>query len=149
MIWTSKPEFQTIGNTYYEAKIAPLRNGHNFFVTFRIDVANKTDKDLKIDWNKTRYIHNGRMRGVFVFKGINPKDIKNLTIPADIVPAGTKFSKVVAPYTLLALSPLRSREAEAGISPGILPAGENGARLVVSQNGKEIVETVTVIIRML
>jgi hypothetical protein len=93
------------------------------------------------------YHHNGRVRGVFVFNGINPEDIKNSTIPADIIPPGTKLSKVIAPYNLLARPPIRSREGEAGISPGILPAGKNGAYLVVKQNSKEKVEMLTVIIK--
>ena len=59
----------------------------------------------------------------------------------------TAFSKVISPHRLLARPPIRSRGVETDISPGILPTGENGARLVVKENGKEIVETVTVIIK--
>jgi len=112
-------------------------------LSFHLTVTNKSDNNLKLNWNKTRYIHNGRRYGVFVFKGIKPDDIKNLTIPPDIIPAGDIFSKLISPYKLLALAPIRDTGkglAESGINPGIIPNGKNGILLVVSQNRKEVVE---------
>jgi len=50
------------------------------------------------------------------------------------------------PYKLLARAPIRDRGKginESGIQPGILPNGENGILLVVKQNGKEIIEKIT------
>ena len=142
-VWVSSPEIQTAGNPYYEARLEPVTGKYNFFVSFHLTVTNKSDNNLKINWNKTRYIHNGRRYGVFVFKGIKPEDIKNLTIPPDIIPAGDTFSKVISPYKLLALAPIRDTGkglAESGINPGIIPNGKNGILLVVSQNRKEVVE---------
>jgi hypothetical protein len=148
-VWVSSPVVQATGNQYYEAQLEPLTNGHKFFVSFRLTVTNKTGKNLEIDWNKTVYIHNGRTRGGFVFKGIKPEDIRNSTIPADTILDEHTFSKVISPYKLLARAPLRDLSVgatESSIYPGILPTGENGIVLVVRLNGKEVVEKITLTI---
>ena len=149
-IWTSNPVIQTSGNQYYEAQVETLKRDkkreYNFFVLFRLTVKNRTEKNLEIDWNKTRYIYNGRTRGGFVFTGIKAEDIKNLTIPFDIVFPGHTFSKEIAPIKLIAWAPLRDRSVgkdESSLSPGIIPEGENGIFLVVRQNGQEIREKIT------
>jgi len=144
-IWISSPAAQTAGNPYYEAKIEPLKTGNKFFVSFRLVVTNRIGKNLEVDWNKTRYMYNGRTRGVFVFKGIRPEDIKNLTIPPDLILAGHSLSKVISPFKLLARAPIRDRYTDKPvISPGIMPNGKNGIHLVVRQNGKEIIEKMSV-----
>ena len=148
-VWRSTPIVQNAENEYYEAQLEPLTNDHKFFVSFRLTVTNKTAKNLEIDWNKTKYVHNGRTMGGFVFKGIKPEDIKNSTIPADTILAEDTFSKVISPYKLVAWAPLRESsvgETESSIYPGILPEGENGMVLVVRVNGKEVVEKITLTI---
>jgi len=139
--WTSTPAKQTLENQYYEAQIEPLKRDHKFYVAFRLTVKNKTDKSLEIDWNKTRYIYNGRNGGVFVFKGVDPESVKNLTILPDVVSVGTTFSKEIMPYKLLAHAPIRDQTVgaeESSISPGIIPAGKNGIYLVIRQSGQEV-----------
>ena len=146
-VWISAPEIQTAGNPYYEARLEPVTGKYSFFVSFHLTVTNKSDNDLKINWNKTRYVYNGRRYGIFVFKGIKPEDIKDLTIPPDIIPAGDTFSKEISPYKLLAHAPIRNTSRsldESGIIPGIIPNGKNGILLVVGQNGKEVVEQMSV-----
>ncbi|MBE9574298.1 MAG: hypothetical protein IMF20_04105 [Proteobacteria bacterium] len=148
-VWKSTPTVQNAENEYYEAHLEPLTNGHKFFVSFRLSVTNRTRKNFEIDWNKTRYIHNGRTRGGFVFKGIKPEDIRNSTIPPDTILAGVPFSKVISPFTMLARPPLRDpgvETTESTIYPGILPTGENGILLVIRQNGKAVVQKITLMI---
>ena len=148
-VWRSTPTVQNDENEYYEAHLEPLTRGDKFFVSFRLSVTNRTGKDFEIDWNKTLYIHNGRTRGGFVFKGIKPEDIRDSTIPPDAILAGVTFSKVISPFKMLARPPLRDPGVEATkstISPGILPTGENGILLVVRQNWKEVVERITLTI---
>ena len=147
--WVSSPEIENVSNPYYQAEFEPLKRGHEFFVSFLLSVTNRTDKNLEIDWNKTRYILNGRNYGSFVFKGIDPADVRNSAIPPDIIPARGGFSKVISPYKLLARAPIRDSgktASETSIHPGILPNGKNGIVLVVRQNGKEIVEKMTLTI---
>jgi hypothetical protein len=145
LVASSTPQIQAADNSYYNVQFEPLKDGYNFFAWFRLEVTNKTRKDLEIDWNKTRYLYNGRDGGVFVFMGIRPEDIKNSTIPADIIPAGQSFSKRISPYRLLARAPLARNDKNAGeISSGPIPNGENGILLFVRQNGNTIQETLTV-----
>ena len=81
-----------------------------------------------------------------LFKGIEPSDLKDGTIPPDTVPAGSSFRKDIAPTNLIAFKPLRDHtpEAHSGISAGMIPQGENGVLLVMRQNGKEIRQEVSV-----
>jgi hypothetical protein len=147
-IWISSPVIQTAGNPHYEAKIEPLKDGNKFFVSFRLVVINRTDKNMAVDWNETRYMHNDRTHGVFVFEGIRPEDIKKLTIPADKIVSGQSFSKVISPFKLLARAPIKDRYTDKPvISPGIMPIGKNGIYLVVRQNGNEITEKMSVNIK--
>ena len=145
-VWTSKPVIQTTGNPSFSAKIETLKMDNPFYVCFRLLVVNKTGENLEIDWNMTRYLYKGRSHGGFVFKGIDPEDIKNKTIPEDIITGKGTFEKVIFPTKLLARAPLRPKSqggGETAISPGIFPTGENGIMLVVKKGNKEIVEKMT------
>ena len=145
LVSISTPNIQTADNSYYSAQFEPISEGKNFFEGFRLSIKNKTSNDLQIDWNKTRYLYNGRDSGVFVFKGIQPKDIKNLTIPPDIIPAGRSFSKEITPLKLLAREPLSGKSKLAGkITPGLIPNGKSGILLFIRQNDNQIKEHLTV-----
>lgn len=145
LISISTPEIQTVENSYYTTQFEPLAEDKNYFDSFRLKVVNKTRKDLEIDWNKTRYIYNGRDIGVFVFKGIKPENIKSLTIPPDTIPAGQSFTKDISPLKLLAREPLTGKGAKAGkITTGPIPNGENGIFLFIRQNGNTIKEKMAV-----
>jgi len=145
LISISTPEIQTVENSNYSAQFEPLSEGKNFFDAFRLSITNKTSNDLQIDWTKTRYLHNGHDLGIFAFRGIQPKDIRNLTIPPDIIPAGHSFSKEITPIKLLAREPLTGKGKQASkITPGPIPNGKNGIFLFIRQNGKQIKENITV-----
>ena len=150
VIWTSNPSIQTFNNQFYEAKLEALKKDrkgeYNFFVIFRLTVSNKTNKELAIDWNKSRYIYKDFIRGGFVFTEFNVEDIKNLTIPSNVVALGHTFSKEIAPVKLVTWARLKDRSIgkdDSGFSPGVIPEGENGIILVVRQNGKEIRDKIT------
>ena len=145
LISISNPEIQTVENSYYTAQFQPLSEGKNYFDAFRLSITNKTSNDLQIDWTKTRYLHNGRDLGIFVFKGIQPKDIKNLTIPPDIIPSGQSFSKEISPLKLIAREPITGKGRNAGkITPGLIPNGESGILLFIKQNDTPIKEKMAV-----
>jgi hypothetical protein len=58
--WKSAPEIQTASNEYCKAQLEPVTTGKGaFFDAFRLMVTNRTDKDLEIDWNRTRYVESG------------------------------------------------------------------------------------------
>jgi len=150
MVSTSTPASQTTANSTYELKLEPLKKGKNYYSLFLLTVVNKTKRPIKIDWNRTRYIHNGNYRNGFVFKGVSPEEIKTATIPPDVVQASQTFVREIAPAKLVALAPIRDRNlkaGESGFSPGVLPDGENGIQLVVTQDGRTVEERVTVAIK--
>ena len=147
--WVSSPSVQEEGNRSFDARFEPLKGDKKFFVSFRLSVRNKTDKPLKIEWNKTRYIHKGRPYGGFVFYGIDPASIKG-SIPPDLIAPGKLFSKEIFPTNLVAFTPIRKEVLDKrgkGIYPGPIPAGENGISLVILQGEQEIVEKIVLNIR--
>ncbi|MCP4694487.1 MAG: hypothetical protein GY859_41040 [Desulfobacterales bacterium] len=149
-VHTSSPAIQTVSNAQYEARLEPLKRDKNFFVAFRLSVSNKTGGDLEIDWNKTRWLHDGRNLGGLVFKGIDPGAFKDSTVPSDFIPAGETFSKEIMPYKLVTWAPIRDQNlspGQRGISPGMIPPGENGIILVVRQDGKPVLEEITLEIK--
>jgi len=144
--WVSIPPVQSEENRSLDVRFEPLKNDKRFFVSFRLDIRNKTDRELTIDWNKTRYLHNGKPSGVFVFRGIDPASIKKVIPPDTIAPKAT-FSREIFPAHLVAFTPMREEVLDKkgeGLFPGPIPAGENGIRLVVKENGKETVRNLTV-----
>jgi len=147
--WASIPPVRTEETRSFDVRFEPLKKDKRFFVSFRLNIRNKTDRDLTIDWNKTRYLHNGRPNGVFVFRGIDPASIKN-AIPSETIAPKTTFSREIFPAHLVAFTPMReevlNKKGE-GLFPGPLPAGENGISLVVQQDGKEMVQELSVEIR--
>jgi hypothetical protein len=145
MVSVSTPEIQNVENDYFSAQLEPLSQGKNYFDRFRLAFTNKTSQDLKIDWNQTRYLHNGRDGGVFVFEGIAPEDIKNETVPPGIIPAGRTFTEEIGPLALVARGPLGGKDAEAGkITFGMIPSGESGILLFIRQNGQTLEEKIMV-----
>ena len=148
--WMSTPAIQSSGNPYFDVKLEPLSSGHAFFVSFNLIVRNKTDKKIEIDWNTSRYFRKDYSYGGFVFKGMKPEDIINSTIPPDIIPAMGTLYKRISPYKLLTRTPIVGRGGaldESGISPGVLPEGKNGVLLVVTQDGKAVIERISVEIK--
>ena len=62
-----------------------------------------------------------------IIEGFHLEDIKNLTIPPDIIPAGHSFSKEITPLKFLAREPLTGKSNQAGkITSGPIPNGKNG-----------------------
>jgi len=149
-IWTSSPIIQTVKNNYFEAEFEPLlKPNEKFFNTFRLVVKNETNRELTIDWEATRYMHNGKTAGGFIFEGLTAENVK--APPPDTVPAGGTFSKVIFPLSLTGWESLGSDElqpGQSGFTRGILPEGENGILLVVKQNGQKVREKITIKIEM-
>jgi len=148
--WASIPPVQTAEAPAFDVSLKPLKNDNRFFVAFQLDIKNKSDQALTLDWNQTRYLYDGRDNGVLVFRGIDPAALKEAAVPPDVIAPGATFSREVFPAQLVAFTPMREEVLDKkgkGLFPGPLPAGENGIRLVLKRDGKALVQQVTVEIR--
>ena len=146
-LWLSDPEIQVVETSIYDAQLQPLKNADQIFVAFTITIVNKTDRDLLIDWNRSRYIHDDKGKGPFVFEGIEPAMIREETVPPDTIPPKGRLSRRIAPFRLIAFAPLGRPGvgiATEGISAGKIPAGENGIFLVARQAEKDFRRKITV-----
>jgi len=145
-IWSSHPAARTVGNDTWEASFSPLlKEGQKFYDRFRLRLKNKTDRPLVIDWQKSRYLQDGRENGRFVFEGVTPETIDNL--PPDTVAPGTEYTKTIAPLNLIGFERIKSRASKPGESPfsaGAIPAGQHGILLVVEQDQKVLSEKLLV-----
>ena len=138
-VWMSTPIHQTLNSRSFDVGLQPVKKNADYFNWFRLTVKNKTAGDLEIDWNRTRYIHNGKDAGLFIFEGVVPESVKNSTIPTAVIPAGSTLTRDIAPFRLIAFAPLREQTIDTerpNITAGVIPEGENGLRLVILQSGK-------------
>jgi len=145
--WISTPASQTLNSKSYDAGFEPLKKDTEFFNWFRLTVVNKTGKDMEIDWNRTKYLYEGKNEGLFVFSGVDPETVKNATILKDIIPAGGTVVRDIVPFKLIAFTPLREQSIDTeghNIVAGLIPAGENGIFLVILQDGKSARATIVV-----
>jgi hypothetical protein len=138
-VWVSTPPNRTLDSPSFAVALEPIQKDAEYFNWFRLTVTNKTDREMEIDWNRTRYLYNGKEAGVFVFAGVGPEAVKNATIPAAVIRGGDDLSRDIAPFSLIAFTPLRDQSIDTenqNILPGLIPAGENGIFLVIRQKGK-------------
>ncbi len=138
-LWTAQPEFMVVDNPLLETRIEPKKGAYNYFDFFLLTVRNKSDANLIIDWNASQYLFNGKPQGVLVFEGIDPAAVKNASVPPQTVAPGAVFSIEIMPMRLIAWNPIKEKTAGGrSISPGIIPAGENGIRLAVRHENGEV-----------
>ncbi len=138
-IWLSTPQVQTMQSMSYTARLEPLKEGTDFFNWFRLTIVNKSEHNLEIDWNRSKYTFKGKDEGPFVFSGVNPDSVKNATIPGDVIPPGGTLARDIVPFKLIAFTPLREQSIKTdrhNIVAGLIPAGVNGIFLVLRQDGK-------------
>jgi len=146
----SRPASAVEETASYSVRVRPLEGSTGRFTAFSLEVTNKGETPLLIDWNRTRYLHQGAEEGGFVFVGIRSEDIRRGTIPLEAVGPHETLVKEIAPQRALAWRPVRdstgSEETLRGIGAGPLPEGENGIRLVMLRGGKEIRTTLTLVL---
>ena len=143
--YSSDPPVQRISNASYEVELEPqLREGQNFFASFRFSFTNKTSKKLHIDWENTFYTLNGRKNDRFLWEGITWDGLKEVKAqPLIPVSAGDTLKTVIFPVKLLGRS---SATSTGGVryTRGPLPEGANGIHLIVKQNGKVLRQEIVV-----
>lgn len=144
-IYNSRPMVQKVSNAAFDASIEPFKENTPYYVGFRLKVKNKTSEPLEINWDKTRYLHNGNDKGKLVFRGIKPETVQS-GIPNDIVPAQGELLKHISPLVTVGFTPVRysAGPGHPTFVPGALPRGENSVALVVEQSTDEFREVLSV-----
>jgi hypothetical protein len=139
IIWKSDPAMQSVSNEYFDAQIIPqdtymgaLGDGFNAFL---LNITNKTDKNIELNWSKTLYMHHEQTAGGFMIEGILYKDRNDYWKVPDILFPGIVFSKVILPSVLV------DRTLNGPMQPGA-----NGIYLSVIVDGKEFNEKLSIML---
>lgn len=138
VMWAALPEYCEVEDQGFDVRLTPQKETSPFYVSFLLTITNKGKADLVVDWNASRYLFNGSPEGMMVFEGIDAKRVKDATVPLETISPGAVFSREIMPMRLIAWSPLKeNKTSQRSITPGMLPAGENGIRLSIRQgNGQ-------------
>jgi hypothetical protein len=102
---------------------------------FALQVENKTDSTLEIDWNRTLFMDNGQSRGGFMFEGIKYND-RNAAKSPDIVGPNSIFRKSIWPNVLVQRFTSSWSHFSFGWDKG--DQGKYGVSLSVKKDGKEV-----------
>jgi hypothetical protein len=129
-IWECIPTLREVSNDYFYARINPICNPLGC-KAFQLILRNKTDNTMKIDWNKTFYVSNGKKSGGFVYKGVIYKE-RNKPRQPETIFSNEQFSKILWPDKLVFFLYEWGHET--------MPEGEQGVYLSVIVDGKEINE---------
>ncbi|MFC1764189.1 hypothetical protein ACFL6U_19215 [Planctomycetota bacterium] len=148
-VFTSTPDVATAENEWFRAQWQPEKKGRASFVAFRLTIENKTTEELVVDWNRTQYLLNGRTHGVLLFETYEPGYLRGTTTVLETIPAAGRLEKVTAPAEMVAFSPVKYQDqiaSEDVMSPGPIPAGRSGIRLVVVKGEQETTKDIYVAI---
>jgi hypothetical protein len=146
--WRSSPATQAVVRSGYRVEFTAVKEGKPFYSAFAITIKNTGPEPLTVDWQATRYVHNDKPAGRFMFAGLAPEAIKG-ALPVDTLAPGQRLAREIWPIKLVAVAPYRENSVKAGssgFSRGVLPAGKNGIRLILRTAGKTAVETLGVVI---
>jgi hypothetical protein len=138
--WKSEPEHRRLSNDYVDVELSPACDQEGC-QAFQLSVSNKTDHIIEIDWNKTTYLTNGVPAAGFMLPGMRPTDSKKPKPPELIQPHSSR-SETIWPSALV----YRTRESVVPWKHGIMSRGENGVKLSLKVGGKEMSETLTVVL---
>jgi hypothetical protein len=142
-LWSSSPTFKALENPYFRAFVKPKRNVSDVFTMFHLEVTNRSDENLAIDWNESQYLFQGEEAGPLVPIGIDPRQVRKGRIPLEKIVPGQTIAKNIGPLKFAYLIPLPNNPPEKkqpSITFGPLPAGYNGVQLVIHSSDKAIVE---------
>jgi len=139
----SIPSTAVTRNQYFEARLTPTGDGRGF-QSFKLEIENKTQSNLELDWSRTLFIADNQTRGGFMSEGIlyNAKDSPRL-VAMDVIFTDTTFSRTIWPSTLAYFVSGRYGGWRHGYM-GRVSGGEYGVLLSVKTNGEEHQKKLTV-----
>jgi hypothetical protein len=137
-VYISQPEVMKASNDTFDVNIKPIKVKKPYYVGFQLTVRNKSSNVLFIDWNRTRFIHDGKEQGKFIFKKVHPGDGKK-GFSMEPIPGGALLSKPIYPVKTVDFISKQnvSKQESLNFSPGILPVGINAAVLAIAQGERQ------------
>ncbi|MDC7692465.1 hypothetical protein [Vogesella indigofera] len=130
--YNAEPPIAKSVSDKYEIQLQPIPcNSYSGCQGFNLTLANKSNSDIEIDWNKSLFVVNGQTNGGFMFEGTVYKDRNNSKDP-DVVFANSTFSKNIFPNSLVSYNTTLNRWLQAPMYNG-----EYGAYLRLKIDGKE------------
>ena len=144
----SDPETAKLDRGDYLIEVSAIKKDFVHHNMFMLTVSNKGRAPLSIDWNQSGWFINGKEAGRFVFKGIDPADIRENRVSDTIIRPDQSETMEIAPLKLIAWIPLKYKTDRSGraISAGMLPKGDHTVHLVLTQNGTTINEKLDITI---
>ena len=137
--WKSVPVNAVVENEKFEVHLlSNCKNGSAMYggcKGFILEIVNKMDKNIEVNWNKIFYISGGQTSGGFMFEGIVYKDRNDPKSP-DIVFGNSTFRKTIWPNNLVDFTSGKY----GGWRHDSMPVGENGAYISLIIDGKEVNE---------
>ena len=144
--WVSHPPVRTEATDYFEIRLNPIGpEASAFYDGFHFELVNRSPDPIILEWQKIRYLHDGQLRGTFVFQGLTPDTVR--TPPPETVGPGERLSKTIWPLQLMGWVPMGDKTLDPkapGFSPGVLPAGANGMALALSHKEERLELRLTV-----
>ena len=149
LTWVSKPAVREVGNKFFDARLRPTgikSDNAEVYKAFIFSLKNKTDKELKIIWDETFYVHDGGMSGGFMFEGI-PYEDRNKPKSPTVLAANGSLTMKIWPSDLAFYH--QFEKAAVGFDEGTwihneLKPGQNGMLLTVKVGERVINEKITV-----
>jgi hypothetical protein len=140
-VYFSQPEVQVASNEVFTARIKPIKLDNPYYVGFELAIENKTTGAISIDWERTRYINNGKDQGRFAYKGIKAEEIKS-AMPVESIPSSQILTKRIFPIKTIGFMRKRDvpKPGQSNFFPGILPNGMNSVVLVVRMAERQLRE---------
>ena len=62
---------------FIDIELRPIKGEYEAYTGFRLSVTNKTKSDMRVVWNDSYFIENGKTNGTFMFEGIRYIDRNN------------------------------------------------------------------------
>lgn len=95
--YTAVPEKTWYQSTLFHTRFKPVKYDFAYYTGFQLDVYNTSETPIAIDWNKTRYLLDGKNMGAFLFPGVNPGIVAKRDVPPSEIAPGKSHSVYIFP----------------------------------------------------
>ncbi|MFP5211861.1 MAG: hypothetical protein ACLGPL_00640 [Acidobacteriota bacterium] len=129
----------TASNDLFDSHLALIRDAEDWPVGFQLSLENKTDQELTIVWNNTRYLRHGKENGGFQFVALPVEGVQSKEPPTTIAPREKLSIQLWPEATLFKSGP------KLGYTRNAFTRGDQGMAVTVkTKDGRQITEKVAI-----